>query len=211
MFSKMSREAIAYIEYFVSGWPGKAGFIFRRWFYGRRFNRLGEGAIIGSGLLAYGARNITIGKNFTCGRLCSLVSWDGGLLELGDRVSLNANVHINAAVGGRIVVGSDVMIGPNAVMRASDHSFASVDKPINQQGHDSDEIRVEDDVWIAANATIVGGVRIGKGSVVAAGAVVTGDVLPYTVVGGVPAKFIKNRGEGAPGATAPERSDKQHG
>ena len=92
-------------------------------------------------------------------------------------------------------MGNDVLVAPNVVMRASDHVFDDVTKPIAEQGHTGREIIVEDDVWLSSNVTVVGGVRIGKGAVVAAGAVVTKDVAPYTVVGGVPARFIKNRGE----------------
>ena len=66
---------------------------------------------------------------------------------------------------------------------------------MRDQGHVAGVITIESDVWIGANTTIVGGVRVGQGSVVAAGAVVVRDVEPYTIVGGVPARFIKKRGE----------------
>jgi acetyltransferase-like isoleucine patch superfamily enzyme len=52
---------------------------------------------------------------------------------------------------------------------------------------------IEDDVWVAGRATITAGVRIGTGSVIAAGSVVTGDVPPWSVVGGIPARIIKSR------------------
>jgi len=119
---------------------------------------------------------------------------DDGFIQFGDRVSFNTNVYINACLGGKISLGNDVLIGPNSVLRASDHVTTDLDRPINQQGHTGGEIIIEDDVWVGGNVTAVGGVRIGKGSVVAAGAVVTHDVEPYTVVGGVPAVFIKKRG-----------------
>jgi maltose O-acetyltransferase len=112
---------------------------------------------------------------------------------MGDRVSMNANVYLNACTGGTIQIGSDVMIGPNVVMRTSDHRFDAIDRPIREQGHVSGMITIEDDVWIAANVTIVGGVRIGRGSVVAAGAVVVRDVDAYTLVAGAPAKLIRRR------------------
>jgi len=69
-----------------------------------------------------------------------------------------------------------------------------LNKPIRDQGHRPGEIIVEDDVWLGANVTVIGSVRVGQGAVVAAGAVVTKDVEPYSIVGGVPAKFIKKRG-----------------
>jgi len=104
-------------------------------------------------------------------------------------------VYLNACVRGQIVLGNHLIIGPNVVFRASDHIIENTDKPISQQESAGGEIIIEDDVWSASNVVVVNGVRVGKGSVVAAGAVVTRDVQPYTVVGGVPAKFLKNRGD----------------
>lgn len=118
-----------------------------------------------------------------------------GVIEIGDRVSFNNNVHINACGGGRIILGNDVLVAPNVVLRASDHITSSLDKPIREQGHKPGEIVLEDDVWLGSNVTVIGDVRIGRGAVVAAGAVVIKDVEPYSIVGGVPAKFIKKRGE----------------
>lgn len=167
----------------------------RRWYLGRGLKRLGTGAIFGTGLLIIGPQNISVGSNFSCWRHCTIAACDDGVIEIGDRVALNANVYLNACTGGRIVLGDDVLVAPNVVMRTSDHITVDRDRPIRQQGHISGEIIVENDVWIGANATIVGGVRIGQGAVVGAGAVVTRDVEPYTIVGGVPARFIKQRGE----------------
>ena len=67
------------------------------------------------------------------------------------------------------------------------------DKLINLQGSAYKNIVVEDDVWIGSRVTILPGVKIGKGSVIAAGAIVTKDVLPYSIMGGIPAKIIKMR------------------
>jgi len=155
---------------------------------------LGSRAVLGEGLLVFGGHNIRVGTDFTCWRFCTLAAYDNGVIEIGDRVSLNANVYINACIGGCIIVGNDVLIGPNVVMRTSDHVTAALDKPIREQGHVKGHITLEDDVWLGANVTLVGGTLIGRGAVVAAGAVVTRDVQPYTIVGGVPAQFIKARG-----------------
>ena len=64
---------------------------------------------------------------------------------------------------------------------------------MKDQGVEKKEVIIEDDCWLAANSIILAGVTIGKGSVVAAGSVVTDHVAPYSVVAGVPAKFIKSR------------------
>lgn len=146
------------------------------------------------GLLLYDAHNISIGENFSI-RRNSILGAINGELEIGDNVSIAENVTVNASEKAKIVLGNYVLIAPNVVLRASDHVTTRADKTIREQGHSGGEIIVEDDVWIAANAVIVAGVRIGKGAVVAAGAVVTSDVEPYTIVGGVPAKFMKKRGE----------------
>ena len=115
-------------------------------------------------------------------------------VESGSRLE-TTNVSVNASIQGAIHIGDDVIIGPNAVLRTSDHEAEAVDRPMRDQGHVAGVITIESDVWIGANTTIVGGVRVGQGSVVAAGAVVVRDVEPYTIVGGVPARFIKKRGE----------------
>jgi galactoside O-acetyltransferase len=72
--------------------------------------------------------------------------------------------------------------------------------PIRLQGHDAGTIVIEDNVWLAANVTVVGGVRIGRGSVIAAGAVVTSDIEPYSIAGGVPARLIRRRTAETPSA-----------
>lgn len=175
--------------------PGPSGYRWRRWCFGRGLKYSGRGVRFGQGLLIIGAQNISIGSSFSCWRHCTLAACNDGVIKIGDRVSFNANVYINACIGGRIVLGNDVLVAPNVVMRSSDHVTTDLDKPINQQGHTGKEIVIADDVWISSNVTIVGGVHIGRGAVVAAGAVVTRDVEPYTIVGGIPARFIKNRGK----------------
>ena len=104
---------------------------------------------------------------------------------------MNNNVMINARGKGGITIGDNVLIGPNVVLRSNNHMFQDVLIPIREQGMTQGEIVVGDDVWIASNAVILAGVKIGRGAVVAAGGVVTKDVPDYAVVGGVPAKLIK--------------------
>ena len=112
---------------------------------------------------------------------------------MGLNISVNTNVFIGASDSGEIIIGDDVMISPNVVLRASDHTFVSRVSLINKQGHSGGHIIIGDDVWIGANTTIVGNVSIGSHSIVGAGAVVTKDVAPYSVVGGVSSKLLKYR------------------
>ncbi|WP_455998905.1 acyltransferase [Phocaeicola barnesiae] len=110
-------------------------------------------------------------------------------ISIGDNTTINRNTNILS----QVKIGANVSIAPNVVIIGANHVFADPNKTIKSQGSTSKGIVIEDDVWIATNSSILDGVTIGKGSVVAAGAVVNKDVPPYSVVGGVPAKILKSR------------------
>lgn len=92
---------------------------------------------------------------------------------------------------GGVTIGDRVYTSPHVQIVAVNHVFDDPQRPFTEQGITAQGIVIEDDVWIGSGAIITDGVRVGKGAVVAAGAVVTSDVTPHTVVGGVPAKLIK--------------------
>ena len=134
----------------------------------------------------------------------------GGTVRMGNNVSINNNVFI---VGNHlpdsIVIGNEVLIGPNVVLRASDHQFRDPKVRIKFQGRSHGKIVLEDDVWLSSNVVVTKDVRIGTGAVVAAGSVVTKDVPPFAIVGGVPAKVIgwrNKEAEEAPKTDVPEAS-----
>lgn len=116
---------------------------------------------------------------------------NGGEIRIGDNCGMNTNVQIGSS-GGKIVIGNNVLLGPNVVLRAADHGIVRAGL-IRNQTHSGGEIIIEDDVWIAANVVVLKNVRLGKGCVVAAGAVVNKDVEPYSIVAGVPARKISER------------------
>ena len=93
---------------------------------------------------------------------------------------------------GGVNIGDRVYTSPFTQIIAVNHVFDDPRKPFIAQGITAEGIVIEDDVWLGAGAIVTDGVRIGRGAVVAAGAVVTKDVPPYTVVGGVPARPIKD-------------------
>jgi len=93
---------------------------------------------------------------------------------------------------GGVQIGDRVYTSPFTQIIAVNHVFDDPNRPFVGQGITAEGIVIEDDVWLGAGAVITDGVRVGKGAVVAAGAVVTKNVPPHTVVGGVPAKPIKN-------------------
>lgn len=96
---------------------------------------------------------------------------------------------------GSITIGDNVYTSPFVQMVAVNHVFDDPNRPIIEQGITAEGIVIEDNVWIGAGAIILDGVRIGSGSVVAAGAVVTKDVPPRVIVGGVPARILKRLDE----------------
>jgi acetyltransferase-like isoleucine patch superfamily enzyme len=92
---------------------------------------------------------------------------------------------------GGTIIGNNVLIAPRVTIIPINHNFKDKKTLIKDQGYTAKGIIIEDNVWIGANATILDNVRIGKGSVIAAGSVVTKNVPSYCVVAGVPAKIIK--------------------
>ncbi len=101
-------------------------------------------------------------------------------------------IGIHCTVIGPVAIGSHVNLAQGITVTALNHNFADPSLRIDQQGVSTAPVVIGDDVWIGANAVILPGVTIGRHCVVAAGAVVTKDVPDNTLVGGVPAKVIKN-------------------
>lgn len=113
-------------------------------------------------------------------------------VEIGHDVLLNSDCKIGGQNG--IKIGNFVQLAYNVNLVSEDHAYDNPLLPIKKQGYKkTGPIIVEDDVWIGANAVIMPGITIGRGAIVGANAVVTKDVEPYSIVGGVPAKLIKYR------------------
>ena len=115
--------------------------------------------------------HVTIGDN--------AVIMMGAIINIGAVIGEGTMIDMGAVLGGRAIVGKNCHIGAGTVL-------AGVVEPAS-----ATPVIIEDDVLIGANAVVLEGVRVGKGAVVAAGAIVTKDVEPYSVVAGVPAKFVK--------------------
>ena len=130
------------------------------------------------------------------------------VFSLGDYSVIESFACINNAVGdviigdhtrvglhntiiGPLEIGSHVNLAQGITVTALNHNFSDANKRIDEQGVSTSPVTIEDDVWIGANAVILPGVTIGEHCVVAAGAVVTKDVPPHSLVAGVPAKVIK--------------------
>ena len=117
--------------------------------------------------------------------------WYPYRISLGHRVTLNEWVYISGF--GGVEIGDDVSIGHRTTIISSDHVFSDRSRPIRDQGIVGAPVVIESGVFIGCNVTVLRGVRIGEGAVVGAGSVVAGDIPPYAVAAGVPARAVGTR------------------
>lgn len=136
---------------------------------------------VGKVLFDYCGSNVNIekGADFGTGKGISLGDYSG--------------IGVNCKVRGPLTIGENVMMGPNVNILTHSHNFDRTDIPMCKQGGNFKSVTIGNDVWIGMNTLILPGVHIGNGVIIGAGAVVTKDIPDYVVVGGVPAKIIKNR------------------
>lgn len=116
-----------------------------------------------------------------------------GDITIGEHCYINPNSTLYS--GNGIKMGNYVLIGPGTVIAPTNHAFQRRDEYIRHQGFVPSRggVVIEDDVWIGANSVILDGTHIERGALIAAGSVVMGNIPAYTMWGGVPAKYIKDR------------------
>lgn len=139
-------------------------------------------------------RMLAKGIFLRCGRNVNLENkayfGTGKNISIGD----NSGISTRCELYGTITIGKDVMMAPEVIIFTWNHKFDRTDIPMRLQGLGKVEpVVIEDDVWIGQRVIIMPGVTVGKGSIIAAGSVVTKSVDRYSIVGGVPAKLIKKR------------------
>jgi acetyltransferase-like isoleucine patch superfamily enzyme len=144
----------------------------------KKFLKYKKGFTFGRGTTFYAEKEINIGENVYIGKYCS--------------------IECNADIGSNVLIANHV-----GFVGKYDHNYKQVGTPIRYSDWIGDEnynwkgrghkVIIGDDVWIGFNSTILSGINIGRGSIVAAGSVVTKDIEPYSIVAGNPAKLINNR------------------
>ena len=132
-------------------------------------------------------RRFWLGKHSVIESFCCINNAAGDV-TIGDYT----RIGIHNTIIGPVCIGNHVNLAQGITITALNHNFEDTSKRIDEQGISTKPVVVGDDVWIGANAVVLLGVTIGSHCVVAAGAVVTKDVPDHTLVGGVPAKIIKN-------------------
>lgn len=163
----------------------------------RRFRKCGNNTWVGNPLNIRGAECITVGSGVIMNDGIMLTAWPhlgNPSITIGDNCSFGAFNHITCT--NKIIIGNGVLTGKWVTITDNSHGEtdrATLDIPPAQRPHTSKgPVIIEDNVWICEKATILPGVTIGIGAVVAANAVVTKDVPPYCVVAGIPAVIIND-------------------
>jgi acetyltransferase-like isoleucine patch superfamily enzyme len=142
-------------------------------------------------------KGVKLGSHTSIGRNCwlhcggTISDHNHGFFSIGEFSYIGCNAVIGA--GGGIQIGNHVLIGQSVNFHAENHNFTNPDLRIDQQGVTYQGISIEDDVWIGSKVTVLDGVSIGKGAVIAAGAVVTKPIPDYSIALGVPARIVGSR------------------
>jgi acetyltransferase-like isoleucine patch superfamily enzyme len=171
--------------------------------------RFGKGVTLERGVIIDGLmrKGVVLGDNVKVGAYSVIVGAPAS--NLGEGISMGANSAVDAysflGSSGFISIGENVIMGQHVGFHPENHNFDRTDVPIREQGTTRVGITIEDDVWVGSNAIFLDGAHVGKGCVIGAGSVVRGNIPPYSIAVGVPAKVVRSRmpGERVPhsGAT----------
>lgn len=204
---------------FVSPFRGALGFVLRNILWARLFGSCGKGSQFGSNITLMHPHRIFIGRKNIFGDNCILdartpdfdcviklednvmlshgvmLSAIGGTINIASRTGLGAYTIVRSSKGNPVTIGNDVGIGPQCyIAGGGNYNTSRLDIPITQQGHKiMGGSHIEDGVWLGAQACILGGVTVGRDSIVGAGAVVTKSIPPRSIALGVPAKVVGTR------------------
>lgn len=171
MFSKKKSHLILWLIYkhLISHLPYSPGNRLREKILKRILGRMGEGSHVSTQVSIISPENVFLDER----------------VGVANRVILDGR--------GGISIGKDSIIGFESIILSCTHKSSSRDIPIRDQGMYQKKISIGEDVWIGARALIMPGVKIGQGAIIGANAVVSRDVEPYAIMGGVPARLIKYR------------------
>lgn len=172
---------------------------FRTLFYSRCFKSFGKGSFIRKIEQIENPKYIIVGNNTFLQNWITLTAWPQKgqkkdvMIKIGDGCCFGAFNHITAT--NYIEIGNNCLTGMWVTITDNSHGRTEIEDmllpPSKRKAYSKDIVIIGDNVWIGEKATILPGVTIGDGAVIAANSVVTKNVPPYSVVGGVPAKIIK--------------------
>ncbi len=157
-----------------------------------QFRSIGAHVIIEAGALVFHPETIALGENIYIGHGAMLKGYYNSTMEIGDNTWIGQMAFLHSA--GGITIGRNVGIGPAVRIITSHHAEEGIEVPILHSRLEFAPVVVEDDCDLGTGSIILPGVTLGRGTQVGAGAVVTRSVPPYSVVAGVPARILRNRG-----------------
>ena len=174
---------------------------FRAGFFSKTFKKMGKNCFIRNGNIIIGNNFITFGSNVSLGRNGTLSAWKKyNLIKyqpeiiIQDDTSIGDEFHITCI--NKIRVGKSVLMGKKVTITDNSHGINTINErnisPIRRDLFTKGAVIIGDNVWIGDKATILPGVTIGNGSIVAANSVVSKDIPEFVVAAGIPAKVIKN-------------------
>ncbi len=159
--------------------------------------RFGQGVTLERGVIIDGLmrKGVVLGDNVKIGPYSVLMG--APISNMGEGITLGANSAVDAysfiGSSGFVSIGENVIMGQHVGFHPENHDFDRTDIPIRTQGTTRQGITIEDDVWVGSNAIFLDGARVGRGSVIGAGSVVRGEIPPYSIAVGVPARVIRSR------------------
>ena len=212
---------LLYFEFcgLLGKFPGALGIVLRKFFWPRLFGSCGKGVMFADNVVLRQPKRIHLGDNVIISEFCVLdarhddedkvitlddnvmlstnvmISCKNGCIKIGKNTGLSAQTIIHATNDCPVDIGDDVIIGPQSYISAggNDH-FDQRDVPIREQGiNPAGGITIEDNIWLGARVTVLGGVTMASGSIAGAGAVVNKSIPANTICAGVPAKVLKER------------------
>lgn len=203
---------------FFRNLSGVLGYAARRVFYKGLFGACGRGAIIGTGVTLRNPRKIILGdsvvlddnsvldaKGDTCEGIHigndvfisrdSILNCKNGGIYIGSNVSIGPGTIISVIDSGIVRVGNHNVIAPHcSLVSAGDYLHDRTDVPMAEQGlAEARGVTLDDDVWLATLVVVSDGSRIGRGSIIGCQSMVRGEIPPYSIAYGVPARVARNR------------------
>lgn len=160
-----------------------------------KFLKLGNGVYVS----ALAKKGIDLGNNVSIGdysRVIVSTTFNnlGGFIKIGNNVGIGEFAYLGGA--GGLEIGNDCIVGQYFSCHPENHHYTEIKVPIRLQGVSRQGIKIGNNCWIGSKATILDGVQIGEGCIIAAGAVVTKSFPNNCIIAGVPAKMIKGRKNG---------------
>lgn len=145
---------------------------------------------------ALSKKGVVLGDNVSVHR-GTVIDCTGGIRSIGEGIVIGNSVGFSPycyiQVRGKVTIEDNVIFGPNSRIFSENHNFEEKNQLISEQGETRKGVHIKKGVWVGSNVTILDGVTVGENAILAAQALVTKDVPPYAIVGGVPAKVLKQR------------------